>query len=295
VVPFLAAAVAIGAGALLWSQFQQIRQKEHQLQITQEQNRQLETQSQELTQKLTVTQGQLKSQDDRITALRRELSSASESFEHSRASLDELQKRYEQLNETHTRLETQLASVTGERDEARRRTERLEQEHAELSSSAVHLRERMALLERDYRQAADQLAQLQAMPNRGVTVVTAAGSTTSTASPATSQGPFPSLIPGTVELPPIVVRKDQAGMSLPVRGRVAEINEPHQFIVIDKGSLDGVQLGMVLDIVRGTTTVGRATVVRVRPKLAACDIVRSRSPGPIQVGDQVVQHGMGAP
>jgi len=92
-----------------------------------------------------------------------------------------------------------------------------------------------------------------------------------------------------VELPPIVVRKDQAGMSMPVRGRIVELNEPHQFIVVDKGSMDGVHVGMVLDIVRGATTIGQATVVRVRPKLSACDIVRTKTPGPLQIGDAAVQ------
>lgn len=80
-------------------------------------------------------------------------------------------------------------------------------------------------------------------------------------------------------------------MSMPVRGRLVEVNEPHRFVVVDKGSMDGVRLGMTLDILRGGSTVGRATVVRVRPQLSACDVVRARTPGPLQVGDVAVQSG----
>ena len=75
------------------------------------------------------------------------------------------------------------------------------------------------------------------------------------------------------------------------RGRLVEVNDTHQFVVVDKGSLDGVRIGMVFDIVRGTSTVGRAKAVRVRSNLAACDVMRSRTRGTLQVGDVVMQRG----
>lgn len=206
-----------------------------------------------------------------------------------------MQDRYEEIAESRATMESQLASVTGERDEARRRTERLDTENEELERSVVRLRERLALLERDFRQAADQLARLEAVPHAGVSVVTASGPTSTVLPSVGAKGTVPSLSAGTVELPPILVRKDHAGMSMPVRGRIVEVNDPHQFIVVDKGSLDGVRIGMVLEVVRGTANVGRATVVRLRPKLSACDLVRSKTPGPLQVGDEVIQHGSGAP
>jgi len=37
--------------------------------------------------------------------------------------------------------------------------------------------------------------------------------------------------------------------------------------------------------------VGRATVIRVRPQLSACDIIRSSTTGQVQVGDLTVQNG----
>ena len=101
----------------------------------------------------------------------------------------------------------------------------------------------------------------------------------------------PSAISGSVELPPIIVRKDQAGMAIPVRARLLEVNEPQNFVVVDKGSADGVRVGMAFDILRGAQAVGRATVVRVRPQLSACDIIRRQTSGPLQPGDVAVQSG----
>jgi len=75
-----------------------------------------------------------------------------------------------------------------------------------------------------------------------------------------------------------------------VQGRVVEVNEAHQFVVVDQGSQDGILVGMTLDIVRGTARVGRVRVVRVRPQMSACDIIRSDTAGVLQVGDAVAQH-----
>ena len=83
-----------------------------------------------------------------------------------------------------------------------------------------------------------------------------------------------STIPGAVELPPIVVRKDggRASIISQIRGQLVEVNPGHSFVVLDKGSWDGVNVGMAFDVLRGTRTVGQATVVRVRPQLAAAVI-----------------------
>ena len=80
-------------------------------------------------------------------------------------------------------------------------------------------------------------------------------------------------------------------MSMVVRGRLMEVNETHNFVIVDKGSDDGVRIGMAFDILRGTASVGRATVVRIRPHLSACDILRAKTPGPLQIGDLAVQSG----
>jgi len=288
-VPLIAGVVGIGVAVLVWSQLQQIKQLEQRLQLGQRQLQQLETQNQELNRQLSAFEGERKVFDEHLGALRQELSSATASLDRSRTSLDEMQHRYDELNGARSALESQMAGVAAERDEARTRAQKLEEEKTDLGRSVTRLRERLALLDRDYRQVAEQLAELQTAPRPGVNVVSATGPERVGSAPSGGTGAAMALSPGVVELPPIVVRKDQAGMSMPVRGRIVELNEPHQFIVVDKGSMDGVHVGMALDIVRGTTPIGQASVVRVRPKLSACDIVRAKTPVPLQIGDAAVQ------
>ena len=70
---------------------------------------------------------------------------------------------------------------------------------------------------------------------------------------------------------------------------MVNVNQPQRFVIIDKGSEDGVRDGMVFDIVQQGTTVGRATAVRVHPKLAACHLLSESRTTPALAGDLVVQ------
>jgi len=282
------AVAGVGLVVVVVNQQQQLRVLEGQLSRSRQQLLQLEGQNKALTQQVDALEADREGLDARAQALRNELASVSASFDQSRSSLEELQKRFESLKEAHTAMEGQVSNLTREREEAHQLATKVEEENTELKRSLLRLRERLTLLDRDYRQLSEQLAKAQAAPTQGVSAVIATGPENHTASIVSG---ITARAPGTVELPPIIVRKDQAGMSIPVRGRVVEVNEPHQFIVLDKGSTDGVHVGMTFDIVRGASTIGRATVVRVRPQLSACDILRAKTPGPLQAGDQAVQSG----
>ena len=294
-VPLLIAAVG-GAGILimlLMGKAQQVNQLTEQVRQGEGKIAQLESLNQTLTQQIDSLEGDLKDRDERVTSLRTQLSSLTADLERSQTSLEEVKERAERLGEERSQLQVQVASLTSQRDEAKERLQRFENENSELERAVVRLRERLSLLDRDYRQLADKLAEVEARPNSSLSVVSSIGpsSNGSFASGSREKPPSPSSIPGTVELPPIIVRKDQAGISLPVRARVLEVNESHNFVVVDKGSMDGVRVGMVFDILRGSGSVGRAAVVRVRPQLSACDVLRSNTPGPLQAGDVAVQTG----
>lgn len=287
--------IALGGGvalalALLAMQFSQVQSLQQQLAQNRQVISRLEQDNQQLTQRITESETRRADLDKKLSALRGELASAGATLERGRVTLDDMQARHEDLARAHRELEAKFEAVSTERDATKRQAEALTVEKAELERSAVHLRERLALVERDFGKVRDQLTQLERAPRSDVAVVSIEGPSTGgtrTASAATGT----TSIAGTVELPPIIVRKDQAGMTLPVRGRIVEANQPHNFIVLDQGSLDGVHVGMAFDLQRGGATVGRATVVRVRPNLAACDLVRAKTPMPPQVGDQAVQTG----
>ena len=290
-VPVVLVAVALGLGSMLMKKAQEIRQLARDLEASRQQINTLKNQHQQLTQELSSLQGDLKTRDDRVASLRTQLSTATADLERSETTRKELEERYAKLTGEREALQTQLASRTKERDDIKEKVQRFEQDNAELERAVNRSRERLALLDRDYRQLSEKLTQMEAKPREGLGIVTTVESTAPVRAAEVEEGKVSSSIAGTVELPPIIVRKDQAGMSIPIRGRILEINEPHSFIVVDQGSEDGVRVGMVFDVLRGAGAVGRATVVRVRPKLSACDIIRSKTPGSLQAGDLAVQSG----
>ncbi len=270
------------------------RTKQELLQSQQDVTR-LTSEQQAASQQLTELQFERKKLQERLDSLQAQLATVNTDLERSRVALQEQTGRQEQVSKEREQLQADVARLTQDRDEAQQRVSRLEDDNAELERGVKRLRARLSLLDRDYKHLTDKLAVLEAAPHSGVNVVSSVGPLTS-GSPAfalapTPTNPPPTSIAGTVELPPIIVRKDQAMIATPIRGRLLEVSDEHNFVILDKGSQDGVQVGMTFDIVRGSSTVGRATVVRVRPKLAACDLVRDKSPGPIQPGDLSVQRG----
>ena len=289
-------AVVVAVGGLGIAQLLgQLQRTKRQLLQSQQDVTRLTNEQEAATQQLGELQSERKKLQERLESLQAQLATVNVDLERSRAALQEQTGRQEQFSRERERLQADVAHLTQERDEAQKNVSRLEDDNTELERGVKRLRARLSLLDRDYKHLADQFAVLEAAPHSGVNVVTSVGPLTSrslaSVSPVTPTNPPPIAIPGTVELPPIIVHKDQAMMATPIRGRLLEVSDEHNFVILDKGSQDGVQVGMTFDIVRGSSSVGRATVVRVRPKLAACDLVRDKSPGPIQPGDLTVQRG----
>ena len=299
----IAIVVIVGMSVVLQAQKGQLEQLHHELKASQEETAQQKSKGAELNQQLAGLQTQRKSLEERLTSLKTQLTSSSTDLEQARVQLQDLQDRYQRVEGERSKLQEQVAALTNERDQSNHDVQRLDQNNAELARSLAHMRERLAMVERDYRQAMDKLSQVESVPIPGLDLGVPHGtmSTPSVplpgadASPANTSAGKPlasssvSMIPGAVELPPIIVRSDQAGMLLTVRARVLEVNDPHNFVVLDKGSEDGVRVGMTFDLLRGAGMVGKATVVRVRPQLSACDVIRSKTPGPLQIGDIAVQ------
>jgi len=263
----------------------------------------------ELQQQLAKLEVTRKGLEERLNALRSELASATEELGTLRSSVTALQARYDALKDENVYLEMQVGRLTKERDEAKDELKTIQDDKQDLERTAARLRERLTLLDRDYQRLSNRLTQLEQardvqttqpvtspqgptppMDFSSSSPVSSLPATRSTGQAGTPKSNGASASSQTVELPPIVVRKDQAGTGLPIRARLVEVNAAHRFVVIDKGANDGVRVGMAFEILRGGGTVGQAVAVRVRPQLAACDIIASRSPGSFQVGDLVVQH-----
>ena len=293
--PILAVIGVIGVvGVFFFSaQLQQVKQLEVQLVQAKQHISQLESQNQEVNQQFEILLKERKASDERMASLRTQLASTTTDLDQARQRFKELQDTYEAINTENTRAQVRLATVTSERDETKQQLRKLETDKAELQRSVTRLRERLAWLDRDHRQVVEKLKQLEEGLTHPPDAETLQRSET-TAGPSASSSavrPSASAMAGTVELPPIIVHKDQAEGPLPTRGRIVEINEEHDFIIMDKGSQDGVQPGMTFNILRGNTVIGNATVTRVRPHLSACNTSRTASGSSLQAGDQIVQAG----
>lgn len=295
-VPLVAAVAVLGGGAVFLGQAQQLQEVKQRLAVAQQDAASQRAENESLTQQMTGLQAERKTLEERLASVRTQLASATDDLEQSRLSLADLTSRYEQLTAERSQLQVQVATTTSERDEARLKSIRLEARTEETTRSLSRMRERLALLNRDYKQVSDKLAALESAAPPSIDIVGTIGSPDRSAAPVSAASPaVASSAPvGSVELPPIIVRTDGGTSSgnAAVRGRLLEVNQAHNFVVVDKGSQDGVRVGMAFDILRGSASIGRATVVRVRPKLSACDIVRSKTPGQLQIGDTAVQGGL---
>ena len=285
----VAGVMVAGAAYLLMQQQGQVQRLKTQLAASRQQVEELQAKNTELAKRLDGFQGERKTLEDHLASLRTQLAAAASDLEHSRKDLGTLQADYDQLSSEQDKLKVRLASANSERDEAKRELQRFQKDKTDLERMVGRLRERLTFLDRDYQQVAQKLASLET--ERNTTTDAFASVPSALADPAASAvRPAASGMPGTtVELPPIVVRKDQGGISGLVQARILEINASRNFLIVDKGSLDGVGTGTTFSLTHAGRPAGRATVVRVRPKLSACSITRTETGGMPQVGDIAVQ------
>jgi cell shape-determining protein MreC len=300
----IAAAVAVALGGVAALSALQMTQLKHQLTVRQQKILELGSQNAQLQQQLADIEEERKALDGRLSDLRGQLASTTGELGRLKSSMSELQARYDALESEKVDLEDQVSQLEKERDDVMRQIRRLKTEKTDLEREAGRLRERLTILERDAEERAKAMEQSQQQAS-----AQPAAASIPRASPAPSGSPAVAIYPPvaepargtagrspatqagskTVELPPIVVRKDRARSDLPVRGRVVELNDTYRFIVVDKGTNDGVRVGMIFNVVRGAGVIGQVVAVRVRPQLAACDLVSSS--GSFQIGDLIVQHG----
>lgn len=75
---------------------------------------------------------------------------------------------------------------------------------------------------------------------------------------------------------------------LSLRGRIVQVNEDYNFVVINMGSLDGVKKGMIFPVFQKDEEVAKIKVSKVRRHISACDIQLVYSGRGIGVGDLVI-------
>ena len=104
--------------------------------------------------------------------------------------------------------------------------------------------------------------------------------------------------PGEVELPPIRAQKtakltapsfERIGEKAELKGRIVTINMEHNFVVIDLGKQDGIDIGNKFNVYRGETLLGSVEIIQARDRIAAADIKDLKEGMSIEINDTVVK------
>ncbi|PIQ90341.1 MAG: hypothetical protein COV71_04905 [Candidatus Omnitrophica bacterium CG11_big_fil_rev_8_21_14_0_20_41_12] len=91
-----------------------------------------------------------------------------------------------------------------------------------------------------------------------------------------------------VELPAIVVKSSpfsENAVALAFRGKILAINADNNFVVIDVGASNGVNVGDTFNVYRADKPIGSIVVIQARDSISACDIKRSSAP--LKINDNI--------
>ena len=105
--------------------------------------------------------------------------------------------------------------------------------------------------------------------------------------------------PEEVDLPPIRAQKvakltspslERVGETTAgLKGRIVTINREHNFVVIDLGKQDGIDIGNRFNVYRGEMFLGSVEIIQARDRIAAADIKDIKDGMDIEINDTVVK------
>ncbi len=194
----------------------------------------------------------------------------------------------------------QVTFLQEEREALARQVEELSQVKETLEGRVAQLEGERTAQEQVIAELRAKLATLEQPRLTGAPLGSATGSSsammrggsTAVTPPDTALASVNSSTPGTIALPPIIVQQGKAVVPQPVsfQGKIVSLNTPHQFVVIDKGANDGVQIGDRFLVMRGQQKLGLVEAIRVRATITACDTRQVKGKTRLRVGDLVTLH-----
>lgn len=104
--------------------------------------------------------------------------------------------------------------------------------------------------------------------------------------------------PEEVDLPPIRAQKtarlttpslEWMAEKLELKGRIVTVNKEHNFVVIDLGKQDGIDIGNRFNVYRGETFLGSVEIIQTRDRIAAANIKDLKEGLSIEINDTVVK------
>lgn len=266
-------------------------------------------QAQQTKERLMVLEDERTQLQAKISGLTQELKQAQTDLERTLDQLAESQDRYDRLTAQQQRLEDELTSMKEDLKVAEDIADEAQTIQDALNRQLRKFRNRYTVLDRDYSVVIERLKALEEQGSRLPQRI----ADSSLMVPQSSELPIimntistptvtyqPTLESGEradykvdpkevlVELNRVVVDREQENRNRNIQAQVIDVDVPNQFIVIDKGSAQGVRVGMEFEVRHGSQLVGRLRVIRTRDSLSACDVLNAFSKGSITPGDAAV-------
>lgn len=215
---------------------------------------------------LAESDKKLKETQLRIEALASELEVEKGAKEEALKTLDQLKSDLAKQNELKTGLETKLTQT-------REGMRELEKQVGELTGKKEELEKKIQELEN-----VAQQAQAQAQ-NKGVDLgtVVVGPEDTAKAAAAPKEGE---------DTPQPVLRKAKNSGQ---EGKVLVINKDYNFIVINMGSKDGVNIGDVFSVYHGNKYLGDVKVEKIHDSMSAAELLSPEIKNKIREGDKVLE------
>jgi predicted nuclease with TOPRIM domain len=237
--------------AVLYINYQSIYQKY----ITiREKNERLQIENKELSQRLSVAQQEKKRLLERMEVIQRDLVKVSNER-------DEYKRKFEIASRTQQELIESLKL-------AREENALLKDQLSQRENEKVELEERLKKTESEKEALNKRLAELEKT----------LGEKKEISSEETER----------IELPPIIVKPQELpflGVSSSISGKIIKVNREYNFVIIDLGEEQGVEVGRSFDVFRDGNLIGRLEVIQTKSGVSACDI-KERSLD-LEVGDIV--------
>ncbi|MFA5099433.1 MAG: hypothetical protein WC547_00930 [Candidatus Omnitrophota bacterium] len=193
----------------------------------------------------------------------------------------ELAKRFKSAKADNRQLRQQLQSL-GERRIS------LEKKLTDMQSKNASLESSLASMELYVKQQMFQMDDIKSQMEdaRGSKPVSGSGlSTTRPYQQSSVRQPRKDAI----QLPPIVVRPQQAGSSdapaIGDKSRIISVDKENNFVVVNAGQSDNLKIGDTFLVFRDGQNIGSIEVIQTRDRISACDIKNETTS--LRVGDMI--------
>ncbi|OGX15428.1 MAG: hypothetical protein A2166_04860 [Omnitrophica WOR_2 bacterium RBG_13_41_10] len=204
--------------------------------------------------KISVLEAQLQETQGRLETLNNDLTQEKNARQESLAQLEQLKGDLEKQKSFSSDLQNKLSQAQEEVKKAQAQLSELMTKRAELESKLKELEAQVKKVELG-------------------TIVVDSGSTSA----------------GTVSATPTASKKQTEAVSVKLEGKILVVNKEYNFIVINLGSKDGINIGDIFSVYHDNKYLGDVTVGKLHDAMASADFDSQEIKNKAREGDKVSQ------